>query len=352
MYCSPHSLPHAEHLNTIFQDNINTDDNNSLNYPSFYNFQKKYIDISSVELLTFNGKEFLIVCVNMRSIVNLLNFSKLEAFIHNLQVKPDIIAITEIWIQSNVPGPYYNLSGYVFVSNSRKSHRGGGVGVYIKNIHNFSVVEEITIMNEKTFESIFIKIDIQNIDVLFGNIYRSPSNNIHLNEVFINTLGNCLNIIGPNKKCFILGNLNYNLANHDNSRVSNFTELMLEKSYFLVINLPSRISDSNATVLDHIWTNLYRNQIKSGIILHSISDHLPTFACVNMNKSLPCPETKRLFTLQNIKKFNQSLNKIDITPILNEHNLDYPFELLMDTYSKAFDANFSLVFCTKNKTNH
>ena len=107
-------------------------------------------------------------------------------------------------------------------------------------------------MNEKTFESIFIKIDIQNIDVLCGNIYRSPSNNIHSNEVFINSLHNCLDIIGPNKKCFIVGDLNYNLANHDKSHVSNFTKLMLEKSYFSVINLPSRISDSNATVLDHI----------------------------------------------------------------------------------------------------
>ena len=46
------------------------------------------------------------------------------------------------------------------------------------------------------------------------------------------------------------------------------------------------------------------------------------------------------------------MNKIDITPILNEHNLDYAFELLMDTYSKAFDADFSLVSCTKNKNNH
>ena len=101
-------------------------------------------------------------------------------------------------------------------------------------------------------ESIFIKIDIQNMNVLCGNIYRSPSNNIHSNEVFINTLHNCLDIIGPNKKCFIAGDLNYNLANHDNFHVSNFAALMLEKSYFLVINLPSPISDSNATVLDHI----------------------------------------------------------------------------------------------------
>ena len=94
LYCSIVSV-YTEHLNTIFQDTINTDDNYTLNYPSFYIFQEKYIDISSVESLTFNGNEFLIVCVNMRSIVNLLNFSKLEAFIHNLKMKPDIIAVTE-----------------------------------------------------------------------------------------------------------------------------------------------------------------------------------------------------------------------------------------------------------------
>ena len=90
-------------------------------------------------------------------------------------------------------------------------------------------------MNEKNFESIFIKIDIQNIDVLCGNIYRSPSNNIHINEVFINTLHNCLDIIGPNKKCFIVRDLTYNLANHDNSHVSNFTELMLKNHIFWLL---------------------------------------------------------------------------------------------------------------------
>ena len=67
----------------------------------------------------------------MRSIVNLLNFRKLEAFIHNLELKPDIIAVMETWIQSNAPGSYYNLNCYMFVSNGRMSHRGG-VNVYIK----------------------------------------------------------------------------------------------------------------------------------------------------------------------------------------------------------------------------
>ena len=84
-----------------------------------------------------------------------------------------------------------------------ESLRGKGVGLYIKDIYNFSVVEELTIMNKKIFESIFIKIEMQNIDVVGGNIYRLSSNNIYSNKVFINTLCNCLDIIGPNKRLLL-----------------------------------------------------------------------------------------------------------------------------------------------------
>ena len=97
---------------------------------------------------------------------------------------------------------------------------------------------------------------MQNIDVVCGNIYRLPSNNIHSNQVIISTLCNCLDVIGPNKKSFIVGDLNYNLANYDSSHVFNFAQLLLEKLYFSVINLPSQLSDYIVIVLDYIWTNL------------------------------------------------------------------------------------------------
>ena len=64
-----------------------------------------------------------------------------------------------------------------------------------------------------------------------------------------------------------------------------------------------------------------------------------------MSKSFSCQETKRLFNQQNINKFNQILEKIDITPIFNEHNPNYAIESLMGTYrnSKAFHDNFPLI---------
>ena len=113
---------------------------------------------------------------------------------------------------------------------------------------------------------------MQNFSAVCKNISnsprRSPCNNINSNEVFINTLCNCLHIIFPDKKCLIVRDLNYNLENNDNIHLSNFTKLIWKLIlYFPVINLLSCLYDSNATVLDKIWTNQHSNQIKLGIIL-------------------------------------------------------------------------------------
>ena len=47
-------------------------------------------------------------------------------------------------------GPFCNLNAYVFISNSRKIAKGGGVGFYIKNCHKFTVIDEMTKMYGKS----------------------------------------------------------------------------------------------------------------------------------------------------------------------------------------------------------
>ena len=298
--------------------------------------------------MIFNKKicnSFLIICVNIRSLSNPLNFSKLESFVHNLNPKPDIIAVTETWIQNNSSGPYCYLENYNFISNSRKVAKGGGVGLYIKNCHKFNLIDELTIMNEKIFESIFIKIQLHNENLFCGNIYRSPSNDNHLNEKFLNNLYNCIHNSNESlNKCFITGDFNYDLSNQDNEHVCNFIEMMLEGHYFPVINKPTRITDTSATVLDHIWTNLHQQQIKSGVILNPLSDHLPVYMCFNLNKqNLYRPQQKRSFTPQSITKFNEMLENIDINAILNETNPNLAFKLLMDNYKSTFNYCFPFI---------
>ena len=107
-------------------------------------------------------------------------------------------------------------------------------------------------MKEKLFESVFFNIEFCNKTLLVACLYRSPSNDARSNAIFVSTLKNCLNLV-----------------------VNKFTKIMCENCYSTLINKPTRITDSSASVLDHMKTNIYDESIKSGIITSPISDHLP-----------------------------------------------------------------------------
>ena len=89
-------------------------------------------------------------------------------------------------------------------------------------------------------------------------------------------LRNVFKIVESSNKCIITGDLNYDLLNLENTHVSNFVELMHKNYYLPVINKPTRFGDSSATVRDHIWTNLYSHQVKSGAIL---AHYLTLYQC-------------------------------------------------------------------------
>ena len=165
-------------LNSLFDfSDSETTNHIHLIDPGNYNFYKHYLEIQFTKSLIFDenaSKTFFNIFFNIRS---LSNFSKLEAFMHNPIPKPDIIVVTETWIHNNSPGQYCNLNDYVFISNSRKIAKGGGVGFYVKSCHKFTVSHEMTKIYEKAFESL-------NNTVCCGNIYRSPLNDNYSNKIF------------------------------------------------------------------------------------------------------------------------------------------------------------------------
>ena len=153
----------------------------------------------------------------------------------------------------------------------------------------------------------------------------------------MNNLYNCIHNSNESLNKFITGDFNYDLSNQDNEHVCNFIEMMLKGHYFPVINKPTRITDTSAAVLDQIWTNLHHQHIKSGVILNSLSDHLPVNMCFNLNKqNLYRPQQKRSFYPQNITKFNEMLKNIDINAILNETNTNLAFKLHSSTKKYFF----------------
>ena len=342
-------MQHTRTLTNYFNSCLLNDDKNETphNYETeiIPHHSEDYYETSELKssLLNKSSKnQFIALAVNIRSIANINNFTKLEALVFSLHIKPDVIAVTETWIKPLHSGPFQNLLGYKLISNCRQKYIGGGVAFYVKDNIEYTICDDLTIMNEKIFESVFLNIKNKNDVITCGAIYRSPLNDAESNQTFRLTLQKCLKSINSNQKCYLFGDFNYDLAktNH-NTHVDEFSEIMFSHSFYSLINKPTRITDTSSTIIDHIWTNTYSQPIKSGIILHPISDHMPVIMSTNMNKiSRTNTVKKRNFTNENIINFNQELEKIDISTIVNQYKPNHAYEEFISIYLNVFNKHF------------
>ena len=142
----------ADCLNSAFDDKFE----HLLNKDSDFDIDcsltrdEQYLESCDIKSLSFNNSfknAFTVLALNIRSIANALNFSKLEVRIAGLQCKPDVISVCETWIKPLHSGPHGNLDGYNFVSNCRKISRGGGVAFFVKNSLQFDTIDELFVTN-------------------------------------------------------------------------------------------------------------------------------------------------------------------------------------------------------------
>ena len=129
------------------------------------------------------------------------------------------------------------------------------------------------------FESIFIEIDKhvfnKNSNIVIGVIYRPPNTDINCFNESLNVILDKLK--NENKLCFLMGDYNINLLNSDKRNpTSDFVELMHSYSFLSLINRPTRITATSATLIDNIFVNYsdLQNSFQC-ILVTDISDHLP-----------------------------------------------------------------------------
>ena len=286
---------------------------------------------------------FSSICVNVRSLVNPINYTKFKGLIATLGYMPDVIGITETWESTSSSGHFKILPGYIFVSNPRKKYKGGGVAFYVKQDLKFQILTDLMIMEEKIFESIFIAIQFQNNQVVCGNIYRSPQNNNKSFLQFTNHLEKTLITINKTKsKCYLHGDFNLDLLASNNEHVESFSELMLEYNFYPLINKPTRVSNSSCTAIDHIWCNLTNAFINSAIITHEISDHLPIMQVSKVSEPLLKMKSNagRSYTVNNLKKFSESISKIDWSNLYTISDTDKSFQFFQNKIDHFAEHSF------------
>ncbi len=108
------------------------------------------------------------------------NFYLLKSFLNCLPKLPDVIAVTETWLQES--SKYlYSLDGYTSIHLTRTNKEHGGISVFTGNEIKVDVLHQFHYIDDG-IEICSCKLNIENTNYVISVIYRPRSKHIAVNE--------------------------------------------------------------------------------------------------------------------------------------------------------------------------
>ena len=301
-----------------------------------------------------------ILNTNARSLPkNFLQFEALLAELSTQNFSFEILTFTETWLDNSLESSI-NFNTYVPVMKHKSPVKeGGGLAIFVKTNIRFKLRNDLTfpIDKQNQFDGIFIEIEPcnnQTRPLILGNIYRSPSYNS------ITDFSQSLSLIierlnSENKDIVIVGDMNIDLIKSETHReTSEFLDSMISNDLFPKITLPTRVTHTSATLIDHIYTNNKHHSTIAGTIKTDISDHFSNFI---LFKWTPTKARPKFITYRNcseiaIQKLNNALQITNWTSILNDTSVDAAYDKFLDIYTSLQNEHLPLLTTKFNKYKH
>lgn len=333
----------ADHLDL---HELDGDGDESLLSDSFFPSNSRYIEVCELsDFFKFQGTSAInIMHLNCRSLRK--NYCNVVNLLTSISKPITAIALSETWLTS-LNEDTYSLPGYQFVSQTRDDKPGGGVGIFISNDFSFKLRTDLC-RNLSCIECLFIEVPQKGKrNILFGCFYRPPNTD----TVLFNTeIVEILKVIENRKNSivFLAGDFNLDLLKFDNhAPTAEFLNNLLSYSYYPAIRYPTRISDTSATLIDNIFTNVGHFEISSAIIYCDISDHLPIALHfeISLNKKVRSDVTvKRIYDDQAMMHFHTELAKSEnwqaVYSSLSVNDTAAAYDCFYDQYRVIFDKYF------------
>ena len=249
--------------------------NNSVKCDSTNIPYEEYFSPTKLSKLTANlrDKDFYVVHFNVRSLAK--NLNAIEEFLNDMTRLPHAIAISETKLNSNscsnITIPHYNFLRKDSPTNA------GGVGLYIKDTLKFRLRPDLSLKLSHC-EDLWVQIKCKTTDIILAVIYRHPNKEI---LSFQEKLCSRITTLESEKLNYVIsGDININTLDK-NKKTIDYINALNSIGCNLAINNPTRFANNySPSLLDHIYTNITKQNTTSGISSFQISDHLPTFFLV------------------------------------------------------------------------
>ena len=268
----------------------------------------------------------------------------------------DIITFCETWLSPDLE-QLVNFSGYSKTMKHKSTVKGGGLAIYVKENLHYTVRNDITVEPEfeNLFDCLFIQVNRKPNDIVIGVISRSPSHNTipALNE-FILDVYNKIN--QENRKLVITGDFNINLlSSNTNAEIGRFLDSLISYNLIPKITVPTRITLNSATLIDHIYSNINKEQCLAGTLTADISDHLCNFIFIDtskIKKHQPSTVQYRQITDENLQKLNDKLSQHDWNSIYILDDPDIAYNNFINIYQEYLDDCMPIKLCKFNRLKH
>ena len=144
--------------------------------------------------------------------------------------------------------------------------------------------------------------------------------------------------------------LKYN--KHQNT--SDFIDTMFSLSFIPLINRPTRITDSSATIIDNIFTNCHdAGNCLSGIMPTDVSDHFSIFhlICDNSTSERFNPDfnLQRIINDKTITSCISILHNTDWNNVLQSNDTETAYEIFHEKLTKAVNDTMPMKKLKINK---
>ena len=237
----------------------------------------------------FNKRGLHLIHLNINSLLSKTNELREIA----RKTRGTVIGITESKLDGSVLDGEINIDGYELVRSDRNRH-GGGVACYIRSNISFSVRGDFS----SEIENIFLDILLPKTKpILIGILYRPPDQSKFLDNLSTSISQTCsFNEL----EVYILGDLNINLINsqkHTPNGIKRYKEFCSLHGIEQLLILPTCITNSSSSLLDHILTNSTDRISQFEIVNVGLSDHQLIYCTRKITRT-------RLNTHKNMSKWD------------------------------------------------
>ena len=313
--------------------------------------QCKYSNIDETISKMKSNKGLKLLSWNIRSLAS--NFLQFKDFLNSFQLENcffDIIALSEVWSlrDSNL----FQLDNYNMILKSRVNSNGGGVCFFIRKEIPFKEIKNLSVFEEKVIESLSLELDLgKNNKIIVSNIYRTNSPHLNLtqteqNDRFLDIFSNMQAEMSSLKHpSYIMGDLNFDLLKFEQHEK---TKVLLENSFangFLeLISIPTRISHTSCTLIDHLYTNDIKTRFESSVIVSDISDHFPICHIIHNKEKESNPHFVRTqnFNTEKIAAFKEQLSRVEWNNVLNQDDTQSAYDNFYGIFNRLYTHHFPI----------